>query len=438
MKTIQALFEIIRYDEISGLFDRLEQSYSALTEPINLEIPEDAGVEEVMASIERHAVLWDRIIERNQAGKEYLQQAKNILITILGRWRRIWEEGLLYDEEVVEPLQKWSDELNTPYSFAYLLYVHQRLRQLKQMVELYQRQADMATITSRHLFERGFALLHTDSRRYMRMVFDHSDSYVYDNSLRFISSHVGFYTLHGKPLIDWIKKSPEARTARHSLYKNLKYADLAYRNHTKKGKNLEVLTPYTLHLSKYAGGNIEGRFRLKGNMNGFVGYRKDNTIVIGFSGTEFFSRKNWKTNICQYCGKLTPEYLQAAGLVHSVWMGKTHKKGFKKSKVIVCGHSLGGGLMQFAVGMNGKDDMFGYGYNSAGLSMHNLQEIRFDKELNIYHLYQPMDAVFVLPFTSQLGKSVKSKKFVIGAIRAHLMGSLRRHAGVYKNCVALI
>ena len=94
--------------------------------------------------------------------------------------------------------------------------------------------------------------------------------------------------------------------------------------------------------------------------------------------------------------------------------------------------------MQFALGVNGKDDMFGYGYNSAGLSMHNLQEIRFDKELNIYHLYQPMDAVFVLPFTSQLGKSVKSKKFVIGAIRAHLMGSLRRNAGAYKNCVALI
>lgn len=438
MKTIQTLFEIIRYDEISGLFDRLEQSYSALTEPINLEIPEDAGVEEVMASIERHAELWDRIIESNQARKEYLQQAKNILITILGRWRRFWEEGLLYDEEIVEPLQKWSDELNTPYSFAYLLYVHQRLRQLKQMVELYQRQADMATITSRHLFEQGFALLHIDSSRYMRMVFNHSYSYDYDNSLRFISSLVGFCTLHGKPLIDWIKKSPEARTARHSLYKNLKYADLAYRNHTKKGKNLEVLTPYTLHLSKYAGGNIEGRFRLKGNMNGFVGYRKDNTIVIGFSGTEFFSRKNWKTNICQYCGKLAPEYLQAAGLVHSVWMGKTHKKGFKKSKVIVCGHSLGGGLMQFAVGMNGKDDMFGYGYNSAGLSMHNLQEIRFDRKLNIFHLYQPMDAVFVLPFTSQLGKSVKSKKFVIGAIRAHLIGSLRRNAGAYKNCVALI
>ena len=77
MKTIQTLFETIRYDEISGLFDRLEQSYSALTEPINLEIPEEASVEEVMASIERHAVLWDRIIERNQAGREYLHLAQN-------------------------------------------------------------------------------------------------------------------------------------------------------------------------------------------------------------------------------------------------------------------------------------------------------------------------------------------------------------------------
>ena len=94
--------------------------------------------------------------------------------------------------------------------------------------------------------------------------------------------------------------------------------------------------------------------------------------------------------------------------------------------------------MQFAVGVNGKDNMFGYGYNSAGLSTHNLQEIRFDRKLNIYHLYQPMDVVFVLPFTSQLGKSVKSGKFVIGAIRAHLMGSLRRQAGAYRNSVALI
>ena len=40
MKMLRTLFEGIEYDEVSGAFDGLEQTFSALVEPINLELPE--------------------------------------------------------------------------------------------------------------------------------------------------------------------------------------------------------------------------------------------------------------------------------------------------------------------------------------------------------------------------------------------------------------
>ena len=169
-------------------------------------------------------------------------------------------------------------------------------------------------------------------------------------------------------------------------------------------------------------------------MNGFVGSRdSDKVIIVGFSGTELLSLKNWKTNVCQYFGRLDPVYVQAAGLVRSVWMGKRHRKDFKDLRVIVCGHSLGGGLMQYSVGAMNKDDIVGYGYNSAGLSKSNMCEFWKPWPDNILHLYQPTDVVFLLPFSYQIGKSVKSQRFVFGAIRAHQLGAMRRGAGVYRR-----
>ena len=339
-----------------------------------------------------------------------------------------------------ETVRRWFIEMHKPDSFVGLLFVHQRMRQLRQLIELFQRRTDKKKVTSRHLFERGFALLyHINGIGYLERVFNPHEIYNYRSTIGYLKSLKRWvWSTSEKPRIDWEKDATQAAIKADMLYEHLKYADLAYRNHTAKGFLVDVLNPYTIHFTKYGGENINGRFQLQGNMNGFVGYRNDKTIIVGLSGTEFLSIKNWKTNICQYLGRLDPVYLQAAGLVNSVWLSKTHKNGFKQKRVIVCGHSLGGGMMQFAIGMNGKSDMEGYGYNSAGLSSPNLQDVWLYRPLCIHHLYQPVDAVFILPFTVQLGKSVKSERTVLGPIRAHLIRALRKYARTHRYEVAMI
>lgn len=443
MKTLRSLFEGVDYMEVSKSFEGLEQTFLALMEKINLELPENPTERDIWIVLEKNADNWDQIIaNRNrELGDKYRSQAMGIFSAVNYNWQNLIKNDEVKDFETIEPIRIWFSQLQAPYSFSHLLYTHQRLRQLKQMIELYQRNADQETKTSCHLFERGVALLHKNAEDYLRRVFDTTEEGEYSNTIHLLSWLKNWlYSYIKKPQIDWIKEKLERETAAEALYQHLKYADLAYRNHTKKGKVVETLKPYALHIKKYGGMNIKGRFHLSGNMNGFIGYKNDMTIIVGFSGTEILSRKNWKTNICQYSGRLDPVYMQAAGLIHSILMGKSHKKGFKDSKVIVCGHSLGGGLMQFSMGMNHRhtEEMEGYGYNSAGLSMTNMRDMEIYKPLNILHLYQPVDVVFVLPFICQLGKSVKSRGMVVGPIRAHLIGGLRRYAGRYKNDVAVI
>ena len=439
MKTLRTLFEGVEYKEVSKSFEGLEQTFLALTENINIELPENPTEQDIRTELEKNAEQWDAIIFNNhEFGEKYRSQAMEIISAVNYSWEKLIKNGEINDNETIEPLRTWFYQLQAPYSFSNLLYTHQRLRQLKQMIELYQPNTDLETKTSCHLFERGVALLHTNGPGYLRKVFETGEKHEYDRTINFLSSLKDWICSNSiVPRINWINKPTLIKAAAERLYQHLKYADLAYRNHTKKGRLVETLKPYTLHIKKYGGMNVKGRFHLQGNMNGFVGYKDDKTIVVGFSGTEILSRKNWKTNICQYFGRLDPVYMQAAGLVHSILMGKSHKRGFKNSKVIVCGHSLGGGLMQYALGLNHRhNEIEGYGYNSAGLSWPNMRDMEFCKPLNILHLYQPVDVVFVLPFACQLGEAVKSKGMVFGPIRAHLISALKKYAGRHKNTIA--
>ena len=439
MKMLRTLFEGIEYDEVSGAFDGLEQTFSALVEPINLELPEIITENDVMTILKKNADEWDEIIRQNQEVENYITQTQGIYRQINSYWLKLLQADKVDIYDATELVQKWFNEMHRPDSFSCLLFIHQRMRQLRHLVELFQRRTDKKKVTNRHLFERGFALLDTDGIRYLERVFNPHEGIVDRGTFGFLSSLKGWaWSYPIRPHIDWEKDATQVSIKADILYNHLKYADLAYRNHTTKGLVVDVLSPYTIHFNKYGGESISGRFQLQGNMNGFVGYRNDNTIVVGLSGTEPFSCKNWKTNACQYFGRMDPVYLQAAGLVNSVWLSKTHKKGFKQKKVIVCGHSLGGGLMQFAIGLNGKIDMEGYGYNSAGLSRPNMQDVWLDKPLKIHHIYQPMDAVFVLPFAVQLGRAVKSEGTVLDPIRAHLIGALRKYAGMHRYEVAMV
>ena len=59
---LRTLFEDIEFDELSGPFDGLEQTFSALVEQINLELPENASENDIAAILERNANEWDEII----------------------------------------------------------------------------------------------------------------------------------------------------------------------------------------------------------------------------------------------------------------------------------------------------------------------------------------------------------------------------------------
>jgi len=162
-----------------------------------------------------------------------------------------------------------------------------------------------------------------------------------------------------------------------------------------------------------------------------VGYRdignNKKEIIIGFSGTELCSIKNWSTNFHQFFGGLPLPYIQAYDIVESIWVGTRHKKGFKNAQIRVYGHSLGGGLMQYAVGRSSATDILGFGYNSAGLSFNNTKLLNYtDPQKQIYHLYNPCDVVFILPSSIQLGVAVRFERKTLGPITAHITSTIRR------------
>ena len=136
-------------------------------------------------------------------------------------------------------------------------------------------------------------------------------------------------------------------------------------------------------------------------MNGFkvwVG-KKEKEIIMAFAGTEPSKVGSLLTDFQQL---LAPNlmYLYAAGLV------RMFLQHYPKDTLYVTGHSLGGGLTQFAVTANMADAagrLKGIGFNSAGLSMVSLEHLGRQKlELalgNVIHyttISDPISAVGAL------------------------------------------
>ena len=94
-----------------------------------------------------------------------------------------------------------------------------------------------------------------------------------------------------------------------------------------------------------------------------------NIQCLSFAGTriDFTSARKSKvsvqnilTDVIQIAYKPTPAYLAAVGVVEEMLN--------RHGEMHVFGHSLGGGLTQFACAANSTTKVHGYGYNSAGLS----------------------------------------------------------------------
>lgn len=179
----------------------------------------------------------------------------------------------------------------------------------------------------------------------------------------------------------------------------ISFADLAYGNVVADIDNEQVrtLNPISVHVE---GKELCGRIDLENGLSGFIGQRANGgQIIIGFRGTS--TLRNWWTNLIQFCFCDDIVYRMALGLVIIT------SEQYSSKRVLVFGHSLGGGLTQFAVTASGKDNVIGYGYNSAGLSKMTLSRMSLPKEIrNVYHYHLRNDIVFNIG--NHLGEQIHS------------------------------
>ena len=128
---------------------------------------------------------------------------------------------------------------------------------------------------------------------------------------------------------------------------------------------------------------------------------RNDEIIVGFSGTKGLFSNTFIVDLSQIIG-LSPTYIKAAGLVK--YIKDKHKN------VIVCGHSLGGGLAQFsAIPYKGK--VMAVCYNAAGLFKESLNLVKNNKVRNIIHIRMKNDVVsqigclvgYVMTINSPLG-----------------------------------
>lgn len=445
MSILDDIFSKVIYSEISPLFDELESIFQTLMADYALDVNEEISDEVLFRLLDEQQRRWDEnIFQWEKEWNTYFGLSREIYQHIenshINGNNEDKNENLNVIIGSLEPLRRWIYEAERHYSLLGILYHSQRMTQLRNVIELYQKDVSKDILTLRHLFEQGLKRINLDADRYIEMVFSTSGNrYMLNQSvLSFLTSRPVNYDGTYVDNIKWVESAKEVLTIEETLSANLKYADLARRNHSKKGGPVETLYSYKCSFNKYGANDINGRFRLQKNMNGFVGIKRDaqKTIVIGFAGTEIFSLKNWWSDIRQFLGFLDPIYVQATGVLNAVWMGKRHKAGFQNAPIIVCGHSLGGGLMQYSVAWMDKPDISGYGYNSAGLSSKNMDRLIPIDDSNIFHLYQPNDSVFTISSCTQLGRSVKLDTIVPGRCKAHKLDTMRSNLRMHRNEVA--
>lgn len=168
----------------------------------------------------------------------------------------------------------------------------------------------------------------------------------------------------------------------------ISFADLAYKE-LDADIDETIVKPLQSTSIIIGGHNIQGHFNLGDGLKGFIANRNQpfGDIVIGFRGTD--SKRNIWTDILQYCFCDDIVYRKALGFVIKV------AEQFPDKTINVFGHSLGGGLTQFAVAASERHNVFGYGYNSAGLSRLTLSRMpQLTKIPNVTHFHLRDDVVF--------------------------------------------
>lgn len=208
------------------------------------------------------------------------------------------------------------------------------------------------------------------------------------------------------------------RSINSNLRAGIAIADLAY-GENQGAQNPKLLIGENVLLD--CGKVIPSRFALKHGLIGVVCATSDRTdsITLAFKGTS--NLRDVITDIVQIAMCANTTYLMALGLASKV--RKQLQDG--RSTLRIIGHSLGGGLMQFAVAGLRDSRTHGYGYNSAGLGRATLtllpQPILHQ---NIHHFRVRKDIVMATGF--QQGTIVQYSDPEFGWSVAHGTATIRK------------
>ena len=206
-------------------------------------------------------------------------------------------------------------------------------------------------------------------------------------------------------------------TPSNDIIAGISFADMPYTlfDGKKSPQKPTIIQPYYIHVK---GVQIGGKITLS---KAFCAYlaKHQNTIILGFKGTKETSIPNWVTNIQQIVFRADITYKMALGLLIKTIQSQKDLA----TPIHVYGHSLGGGLTQFAfVGAN-NPAVKGYAYNSAGLSCETLRMLPLaTNKSNMKHLYQRMDTVFCIG--NQWGYVYTSPN-IVNPFNAHCLDTLR-------------
>lgn len=207
------------------------------------------------------------------------------------------------------------------------------------------------------------------------------------------------------------------------LYEMIPAAALSYKLHAHQCPPDNPL--YTLQGEPISFQNsiLKPRFELAKGLKGFVGFdRWHDCFVLSFRGTN--NAYNVLTDIHQALFGADIAYIMSVGI-----LGKLAEQ-HPKEKIQVVGHSLGGGLAQYATLAIDSPKINTCCYNSAGLSTQSVYQLK-NRQLHnsvVEHLHIENDVVFKIG--NQLG-SYFSIPAGCNPKEAHKMSTVRKQTGNY-------
>lgn len=273
-----------------------------------------------------------------------------------------------------------------------------------------------------------YTLLRMDVKRVQRKLVERALSRIDEQLWKSIQSagrsSIIYFFRQSKIRLKNLNNLRDVQCVNHRLEEGIIYADKAYSPQKKKSKgNISLQVVYSLNIDLGDNDIISGHFSLDRNLEGFIA--TDNTvaecpIIIAYKGTDVWNGADRSTDIVQALTCANDVYLMALGLLLYV----RDTVGCSRT-VRVYGHSLGGGLMQFAVSSAPSGRIYGYGYNSAGLSIGTMrlipQPMHIDK---IRHFRLRND--WVMATGEQIGVIEQYAQPQYNRLSAHFCSKIRK------------